>query len=82
MARPADVFKADVYGVTLELGGLVNAKLRELGVEPPVAKELSERVRLDVAEIVTLMTYFRNLSGYTKRAAGRRAPAPPENDRS
>lgn len=58
---PAERFKEDVYNATLEIGGLVNAKLRELGVEPAVAIEASEHARREVAQSLMLATYFAGL---------------------
>jgi hypothetical protein len=82
MARRADVFESDVYGATLEIGGLVNAKLRQLGVPPADAKVASENVRQAITRAVKLATYFGNLGRIPRRAGGPPTPEPPESDRS
>ena len=58
MGTPAERFEADLYTATLEIGGLTNAKLRELGVAPDAAITASERIRRDLSGAVKLMVYF------------------------
>lgn len=38
-------FKTDVYDATLEIGGLVNARLRAVGASPEIALQASNHLR-------------------------------------
>ena len=82
MKSQSQMFRDELYAATLELGGLVNAKLCALGVEPAAARKHSEQIRQDMAGAAMLYVYFDALRAVPIRAAARRAPAPGGNGRS